>query len=91
MVVAARQQLGHLITSLALQRFLEADQVGIELLDPGADLLGPPLVRTGIVPKVEREDGEGQDAIAPGSAASGDSPSRPSDRASSAQARESMA
>ena len=115
MVVTPSDELGDLITAFASQRLLEADYVGIEPLDPRADLLGAPLVETRVVPEVECEDGEGQDAVAPDSPASSgffagrsasgffagrvapgwlvleDRPSRPSDCASSAWARESMA
>jgi hypothetical protein len=106
MVVTPSDELGDLITAFASQRLLEANYVGIEPLDPRADLLGAPLVGTRVVPEVECEDGEGQDAVAPDSPASSgffagrfapgwleseDRPSRPSDCASSAWARESMA
>ena len=78
-VAAARQEFCHLIAALAPQRFLETDQVGIEPLDPGANLREAPVVGTRVVPQVEREDRECQNAITP---VSGVNPSKSSGRAS---------
>ena len=65
MVTAPRYELRRLIGALALKHLLESNHVGIEPLDPLADLQGASLVGARVVPKVEREDGESQDAMAP--------------------------
>jgi len=55
-------ELSGLVQARPAQRLLEADQVGIQALDPRAD--APPALGPGprVVPQVEREDGEGHGA-----------------------------